>query len=46
LSQVEAIEAEAQNEIATALAVAEAAPWPVVTDAYEDIMNTSAGVWV
>ena len=46
LSQVEAIEAEAQKEIATALAVAEAAPWPVVTDAYEDIMNTSAGVWV
>ena len=46
LSQVEAIEAEAQKEIATALAVAEAAPWPMVTDAYEDIMNTSAGVWV
>ena len=46
LSQVEAIEAEAQKEIATALTVAEAAPWPVVTDAYEDIMNTSAGVWV
>ncbi len=46
LSQVEAIEAEAQKEIATALAVAEAAPWPVVADAYEDIMSTSAGVWV
>lgn len=46
LSQVEAIEAEAQKEIATALAAAEVAPWPMVTDAYEDIMNTSAGVWV
>ena len=46
LSQVEAIEAEAQKEIASALSVAEAAPWPVAADAYEDIMNTSAGVWV
>ena len=46
LSQVEAIEAEAQKEIASALSVAEAAPWPVVADAYEDILNTSAGVWV
>jgi pyruvate dehydrogenase E1 component alpha subunit len=46
LSQVEAIEAEAQKEITSALSVAEAAPWPVAADAYEDIMNTSAGVWV
>jgi len=46
LSQVQAIETAAQKEIASALSVAEAAPWPVVADAYEDIMNTSAGVWV
>jgi pyruvate dehydrogenase E1 component alpha subunit len=46
VSQVKAIEADAQKEIALALADAEAAPWPVVADAYEDIMNTSAGVWV
>lgn len=45
-AQVDAIEVAAQQEIADALAVAEAAPWPVVADAYEDIMNTSAGVWV
>lgn len=45
-AQVDAIEVAAQQEIADALAVAAAAPWPVVADAYEDIMNTSAGVWV
>lgn len=45
-AQVDAIEVAAQQEIADALSVAEAAPWPVVADAYEDIMNTSAGVWV
>lgn len=45
-AQVDAIEVAAQQEIADALAVAEAAPWPVVADAYEDIMNTSAGEWV
>jgi hypothetical protein len=25
--------------------VAEAAPWPEVADAYEEIMNSGAGVW-
>jgi hypothetical protein len=27
------------------LEVAEAAPWPEVADAYEEIMNSGAGVW-
>jgi acetoin:2,6-dichlorophenolindophenol oxidoreductase subunit alpha len=43
---VETLEAEVTAEIANALAVAEAAPWPVVADAYQDIMTTGAGVWV
>jgi acetoin:2,6-dichlorophenolindophenol oxidoreductase subunit alpha len=42
---IEALEAEVKAEIANALQIAEAAPWPVVSDAYEDIMTTGAGVW-
>ncbi len=38
-------EQSAKDEIASALKVAEAAPWPVVADAYEDIMTTGAGDW-
>jgi acetoin:2,6-dichlorophenolindophenol oxidoreductase subunit alpha len=45
-ASLEALEAEVNAEIVNALAVAEAAPWPVVADAYQDIMTTGAGVWV
>jgi TPP-dependent pyruvate/acetoin dehydrogenase alpha subunit len=37
--------AAAKAEIDRALAEAEAAPWPEVAAAYEDIMDTGAGVW-
>ena len=32
-------------EIDAALQAAEAAPWPEPAAAYDDIMNTGAGVW-
>ncbi len=44
-SDVDVVDAAAQAEINQALAAAEAAPWPVAADAYEDIMDTGAGVW-
>jgi acetoin:2,6-dichlorophenolindophenol oxidoreductase subunit alpha len=43
---LQALDADVSAEISNALAVAEASPWPVVADAYQDIMNTGAGVWV
>jgi acetoin:2,6-dichlorophenolindophenol oxidoreductase subunit alpha len=46
IATLEALEAEVNAEITNALAVAEAAPWPVVADAYQDIMTTGAGVWL
>lgn len=42
---IDAVDAAATAEIASALAVAEAAPWPDVSAAYEDIADTGAGVW-
>ena len=42
---IDRIDAEAQAEIERALQVAEAAPWPEVSAAYEDILNTGAGMW-
>lgn len=45
-SAAEQIEQEAHAEIAAALAAAEAAPFPVRADAYEDIVTTGAGAWV
>ncbi len=36
---------DAKAEIDAALAAASAAPWPEPAAAYEDIMNTGAGVW-
>lgn len=39
------IERAAQAEIEAALSAAEAAPYPVPADAYEDIITTGAGVW-
>jgi acetoin:2,6-dichlorophenolindophenol oxidoreductase subunit alpha len=46
IATLETLEAEVNAEITNALAVAEAAPWPVVADAYQDIMTTGAGVWL
>lgn len=45
-ADIAAIDADVKLEIDTALQTAEAAPWPVVADAYEDIMTTGAGVWL
>jgi pyruvate dehydrogenase E1 component alpha subunit len=42
---VDAVDAAAHAEIATALATAEAAPWPTSADAFEDIVDTGAGTW-
>jgi len=44
-AQVDAIDAAALAEIRHALAQAEAAPWPEPAAAYEEVMNTGAGVW-
>ena len=44
-SDIDAIDREALAEIAHALEVAEAAPWPEASAAYDDIMNSGAGVW-
>ena len=45
VAEIEAIDRAAQAEIEHALQVAEAAPWPEAAAAYEDIMNSGAGVW-
>jgi acetoin:2,6-dichlorophenolindophenol oxidoreductase subunit alpha len=45
-SDIAAVDAAIAAEIQAALAFAEASPWPVASDAYEDIMNTGAGVWL
>jgi len=42
---IDAIDQEAEAEIAAAIATADAAPWPKVADAYTDILDTGAGVW-
>ena len=44
-ASLDMIDAAAKAEIDTALAVAGSAPWPQAQDAYEDIMNSGAGVW-
>ena len=44
-TDIDAIDRAAQAEIEHALQVAEAAPWPKAAAAYEDIMNSGAGVW-
>ena len=43
--ELAAIDAQVSAEIGEALRVAEAAPWPQTSDAYQDIMTTGAGVW-
>lgn len=44
-ADVDAVDAAARAEIERALAIAEAAPVPAVASAYEDILDTGAGVW-
>jgi len=44
-TDLDAIDRAAQAEIARALQVAEAAPWPAAQAAYEDVMNSGAGAW-
>ncbi|MBL8344271.1 MAG: thiamine pyrophosphate-dependent dehydrogenase E1 component subunit alpha [Rubrivivax sp.] len=43
--RIEQVWLDAKAEIDAALEVAAAAPWPETAAAYEDIMNTGAGVW-
>ncbi len=45
VAEIDAVDAEAKDEIERALATAEAAPVPDVASAYEDILDTGAGVW-
>ncbi len=42
---IERIDAEAKAEIERALQVAQAAPWPQASAAYEDVQSTGAGMW-
>jgi acetoin:2,6-dichlorophenolindophenol oxidoreductase subunit alpha len=44
-AEIEAIDRAASAEIAHALELAAAAPWPSASAAYEDVMNSGAGVW-
>jgi pyruvate dehydrogenase E1 component alpha subunit len=44
-SEVERIRAEAEREIAAAVAAAHAAPWPDAAGAYADVQDTGAGRW-
>ena len=44
-AEIDAIDAAARDEIDAALAVADAAPWPNVADAFEDVVTTGAGQW-
>jgi pyruvate dehydrogenase E1 component alpha subunit len=43
--ELEAIEREAEQEVADALAAANAAPWPEPSAAFEDVQTTGAGQW-
>jgi pyruvate dehydrogenase E1 component alpha subunit len=40
-----AIEREAEQEVAAAVAAADAAPWPEPQAAFEDVQTTGAGTW-
>ena len=44
-AELAAIDNDVQAEIDAALVFAEASPWPVASDAYQDIINTGSGVW-
>jgi len=43
--EIDAIDIAARTEIDAALAVADAAPWPEASDAFEDVVTTGAGQW-
>jgi pyruvate dehydrogenase E1 component alpha subunit len=43
---LDAIENAASDEVATALAVADAAPWPDATAAFTDVQTIGAGQWI
>ena len=45
-AEIAAIDASARAEIETALAVADAAPWPAPAEAFQDIVTTGAGQWL
>jgi pyruvate dehydrogenase E1 component alpha subunit len=42
---LDAIEREAEQEVAAAVAAADAAPWPLAQAAFEDVQTTGAGQW-
>ena len=42
---LDAIENAARDEVDTALAVADAAPWPEPSAAFTDVQTTGAGQW-
>ena len=42
---IDLIDTEARAEIERALKMAEAAPWPHASAAYEDVQTTGAGTW-
>jgi pyruvate dehydrogenase E1 component alpha subunit len=42
---LEQIEREAEEEVAAAVAAADAAPWPEASAAFEDVQTTGAGTW-
>ena len=44
-AEIDGIDRDALAEIERALAVAEAAPWPEASAAYDEVMNSGAGVW-
>ena len=44
-AEIDAIDRAARAEIEGALRSAEAAPWPSAAAAYEDVLDTGAGVW-
>jgi TPP-dependent pyruvate/acetoin dehydrogenase alpha subunit len=44
-AEIDAVDREALAEIAHALEIAEAAPWPEASAAYDNVMNSGAGVW-
>jgi TPP-dependent pyruvate/acetoin dehydrogenase alpha subunit len=44
-ADIEGIRAEAEREIAAAVAAAHAAPWPDVATAYAEVQDTGAGRW-
>jgi pyruvate dehydrogenase E1 component alpha subunit len=44
--EADRVENAAKEEIDAAMAAAKQAPYPVAGDAYEDVINTGAGVWL